>query len=32
LVLQIINNKSANTLRARRPEMAQGVTSAKASD
>ncbi len=31
LVLQIIN-KSANTLRARGPEMAQGVTSAKASD
>ena len=32
LVLQIINHKSANTLRARGPEMAQGVTSAKASD
>jgi hypothetical protein len=32
LVLQIIDNKSANTLRAREPEMVQGVTSAKASD
>lgn len=32
LVLQIVDNKSANTLRARGPEMAQGVTSAKASD
>jgi hypothetical protein len=32
LVLQIIDNKSANTLRARGPEMAQGVTSARASD
>jgi hypothetical protein len=32
LVLQIINNKSANPLRARGPEMAQGVTSAKSSD
>lgn len=32
LVLQIIDNKSANTLRARGPEMAQGVPSAKASD
>ena len=32
LVLQIIDNKSANTLRARGPEMAQGVASAKASD
>ena len=32
LVLRIIDNKSANTLRARGPEMAQGVTSAKASD
>jgi hypothetical protein len=32
LVLQIIDNKSSNTLRARGPEMAQGVTSAKASD
>ena len=32
LVLQIIDNKSSNTLRARGPEMAQSVTSAKASD
>jgi hypothetical protein len=32
LVLQIINNKSTNTLRARVPEMAQGVAFAKASD
>jgi hypothetical protein len=32
LVLQIIDNKSAITLRARGPEMPQGVTSAKASD
>jgi hypothetical protein len=32
LVLQIIDGKSGNTLRARGPEMAQGVASAKASD
>jgi hypothetical protein len=32
LVLQIIDNKSVNTLRARGPEMTRGVTSAKASD
>ena len=32
LVLQIIDNKSASTLRAHAPEMAQGAASAKASD